>query len=442
MDFISMIFSLNMLKRLLFLWLTLSFSVLYAQEEAQQDSTSKGYSNEDEIGGPKSVGRQLEVNNNKYIFEYRYPIKVMKGWYDWKEKVDKKYGIKFGVNYTSLYIRSNKTITDENTPNAASGILDIQTGWTFLNRKKGKNQGTLYIKIDSRHNYGRSDRTPPMFHGLAESGYYGLPAAGYNHYSIRMLELNWQQNLFNNRVGFVVGKVDLTNYFNFHGLIVPWQHFIGYGSSVSGTVNWVNQGFGAVLSVRPTEQFYIIGAMADPYGDQFEEGDFLDFGRYFTDGKYIYMLEAGFVPTFAERFFKKISVTLWKSDSYTNISNTFIGQGEGIAFTSHWLFKERFAPYLRFGFSNGVGENTFYKKDVQIGHGLRFRNYDILGTSISWNEPNIDGAKDQYTAEVFYRLNLTAHLEVTPSIQFIQNPTFNPTENNLFYFGIRGRITL
>ncbi|WP_281613032.1 carbohydrate porin [Flammeovirga sp. SubArs3] len=426
-----------MKKAILSILFLLHCIVVYSQEEK-----TEGYQNEDQMGGPKSIGSQLEENNNKYTFEYRYPIKVMKGWYDLKQKINDNYGIQFGVNYTSLYVHSTETITSDNNPNAASGILDIQAGWTFLNRKKGKNTGTLYFKIDSRHNYNGRDATSPMFHGIFESGYYGLPGVGYNDYTIRMRELNWQQNLFDNKLIFVVGKVDVTNYFNFHGLVVPWQHFIGYGSSVSGTVNWADPGLGGVFSYRPTESFYIMAGITDVRGELYEDGKFLDFGNYFSDGRFEYLVEVGYVPTFAERYFKKISVTAWLSDSYTTTTGSAIGQGQGIAFSSHWFFKDRFAPYVRFGFSNGVGENAFYKKDIQIGHGLRFRNYDLLGTSVSWNQPNVDGAKDQYTAEVFYRFNLTAHLEVTPSAQFVQNPTFNPEANNLFYFGIRGRITL
>ena len=110
--------------------------------------------------------------------------------------------------------------------------------------------------------------------------------------------------------------------------------------------------------------------------------------------------------------------------------------------SAHWFFAQRFIPFLRFGISDGNGENAFYKADVQIGHGYRFLNYDILGISLSWNDPNIPEAKDQITAELFYRFNMTAHLELTPSMQFIANPTFNPNSNSLFYFGFRGRITL
>ena len=81
-------------------------------------------------------------------------------------------------------------------------------------------------------------------------------------------------------------------------------------------------------------------------------------------------------------------------------------------------------------------------KDVQIGNGFRFRSHDILGIGLSWAETNIPDAKDQLTAEIFYRFNLTAHLELTPDLQYIVNPTFNPGKNSLTYFAFRGRITL
>lgn len=407
---------------------------------AQTDS-SLVYGNQEGFGGPKTIGAQLEMDN-KPRFDNRIPIKHTKPWYDFKQKLSEKKGIEFGINYTSVFIVSTKTIAEQNINNASSGILDIQGGWTFLNRKKKKNIGKLFVKMNSRHSYNGPNSTAPMFHGLNESGYYGLPATGFRNYTFRITELNYQQSLLENRVHFVIGKVDPTNYFNFHGLIVPWQHFLGYGASVSGTVNWPDQGLGGIISLRPTEKFYIMAGLSDVRGDIFVNGDFLSFGEQFQNGKFWKSLEVGFVPNFEERYFKKISVTYWQSDAYVSTTDQNISKGQGVAVSAHWFFKERFIPFARFGISNGNGENAFYKADIQIGNGYRFLNYDILGASLSWNQTNIPDADDQITAEVFYRVNMTAHLEFTPNVQFISNPTFNPSSSALFYFGIRGRITL
>ena len=200
------------------------FALGTALAQSEKDSIHV-YNNEEGFGGPKTVGAQLQIDNQPK-FDYRIPIKHTKPWYDFKARLSENTGIEFGVNYTSLIIASTETISEENSITASSGVFDIQAGWTFLNRKKGKNTGKSFVKINDRHSCKGPGRTSPMFHGLNVSGYYGLPATGYRDYSIRMLELNYQQALLNNHLHFVVGKVDVTNYFNFNGLIVPWQQFI------------------------------------------------------------------------------------------------------------------------------------------------------------------------------------------------------------------------
>ncbi len=405
----------------------------------KSDSTESNYTNQDAMGGPKSIGAQLKADNQKKESYFRLPIRVTKGWYAWKSRLQENTGLQIGINYTSVYMSSSEVIDKEvNNPNTGSGILDIQLGWTLVNRKKGKNTGTLFAKMNNRHAYG--NLTNSMFHGIFESGYYGLPATGFNNYSSRLLELNWQQNFFESRLQFVLGKVDMTNYFNFHGLVVPWTSFLGYGSSLSGTVNWPNQGVGIVGSFRFNDNWYIMGALADAYGDDFAQNNFLDFGDQFFEGNFFKAAEVGWVPSMAERYFKKISLTYWSTDAYTRGGND-IASSNGIAFTSHWFFREKFAPYVRFAFSEGNGENAFYKKDVQIGHGFVFKSHDLLGTSFSWAETNIPDSENQMTVEIYYRFHLTEHLAITPDFQWIINPTLNPNVNSLTYLGVRGRVT-
>jgi hypothetical protein len=406
----------------------------------KSDSTESNYQNQDQIGGPKTIGAQLKADNQKKESFYRVPIRATNDWYAWKKKLNENTGIQLGINYTTVLMSASEVISEENSKGTSGGILDIQIGWNAVGRKSGKNKGTLFVKMNSRHAYG--DKTSPMFHGIFESGYYGLPAVGYNDYSFRMLELNWQQSLVNDKLTLVVGKLDPTNYFNFHGLVVPWTSFLGYGSSLSGTVNWPNQGFGIMAGYKFTDQIYAIAGLADAYGDLFAKGDFLDFGENFFDGNFFKAFEVGYVPTMAERYFKKISVTFWQTDAYTNPSGTDIAGGEGVAVSTHWFFREKFAPYIRFAFSDGNGENAFYKKDLQIGHGIVFKSHDLLGTSLSVAETNIPDTKNQVTLELYYRFHVTEHLAITPDFQWIFNPTLNSNTDNLTYLGIRARATL
>jgi porin len=418
--------------------MTVALGVVAGSAAAQEpDSTAVRRSPAGGVGGPKEMARELEVDNTPRERAYRIPIRVMDGWYDWKADLTERTGLQFNINYNAAYTQASATI-EEGAPDwAASGVLELSAGWTLFGRESG-NKGTLFAKGVSRHSIG-SDRTP-MFLGFS-TGYYGLPATAFREYSFRMVELNWAQQLFDQRLAFVLGKIDLTNYFNFHGLIVPWRHFLGYGSSVSGTVNWGNPGWGGVVSVRPTEQFFVMGGIADAEGDPFLDGEFLTGGDHFFDGRLMKMIEVGWVPTFAERYFKKISVMYWDADEFEAYDGSTSAAGNGWAASAHWFFNDTWAPYLRVASGSGGGFNTFYDTQVQAGVGRVARNYDMLGISASWSDTNIPDSEDQYTGEVFWRFVLTQHFEVTPSLQLIGNPTLNPGQDWMTYLSLRTRLT-
>ena len=136
------------------------------------DSTFSNYENQDAIGGPKTIGGQIAMDDEKRASYFRIPIRVFKPYFDWKSKVKENTGIQFSINYTSVFFKSSEVIDEEvNDKNSGSGIFDLQLGWTFLNRNKGTDHGTLFAKINSRHSYSNS--TPPMLIGSL-ARLYGL----------------------------------------------------------------------------------------------------------------------------------------------------------------------------------------------------------------------------------------------------------------------------
>jgi len=48
---------------------------------------------------------------------------------------------------------------------------------------------------------------------------------------------------------------------------------------------------------------------------------------------------------------------------------------------------------------------------------------------------------DQYTMEVFYRVQLLRVLTLTPDVQILINPALNPDEDLISVFSIRGRLS-
>ena len=67
---------------------------------------------------------------------------------------------------------------------------------------------------------------------------------------------------------------------------------------------------------------------------------------------------------------------------------------------------------------------------------------DIFGIGVNWGEPPDDSLPDQWTAEVFYRLQLSQNLQFTPSLQYLKDPALNDRDSSLWVFGLRMRLSL
>ena len=76
------------------------------------------------------------------------------------------------------------------------------------------------------------------------------------------------------------------------------------------------------------------------------------------------------------------------------------------------------------------------------GLGIDFAHGDQLGFGASWGHPGEEGLRDQYTAELFYRLQVTSALAVTPDVQVILHPAFNPGEDSIMVFTLRVGVPL
>jgi porin len=69
-----------------------------------------------------------------------------------------------------------------------------------------------------------------------------------------------------------------------------------------------------------------------------------------------------------------------------------------------------------------------------------------LGFGLNWGQPNADtfgdALPDQWTGELFYRLQVANELAITPDVQYIINPALNPDEKSAWVFGLRARMDL
>ena len=67
---------------------------------------------------------------------------------------------------------------------------------------------------------------------------------------------------------------------------------------------------------------------------------------------------------------------------------------------------------------------------------------DVFGVALNWGRSPDRSLDEQWTAEVFYRLQLSQNMQLTPSIQYLKDPALNPEESRIWIAGLRLRLNL
>ncbi len=414
--------------------------VIHAQE-AKQDSTLSGYQRELKLGNP--TNKAVEIPDQDIAAStYRFNVIVTKPWFDFKRKLNESTGIQLSTNYTSAFMGASSTINEGGQQTAASGIWDFTIKWDFINRKKGKNKGTLVYWIDSRHTYYNDFPAQNLYQ---ETGSGLINAMKFGKWSLRTLEFYYQQGFLDDRAAVIIGKIDMADWFTYNGLLHPMMHFTDFAFSVNPTVSWSNTGMGVVVGgwLDKKKRFGLVAGLNDVAGDDVTQNNFLDMGaQTWDDGKFLKMAEFNYSPNSSLYYFNRLSVTVWHSDS-TNANESGwydTASNKGFSVQGTWFIQNKHIPVFTIGMSDGAAGNRLSKLNVSAMYGRAFENHDMLAVGVNYTKSAITD-KAQGTCEVFYRYTLSKALVVTPVVKAIVSPALNPNKDFLFYYGLRSRIS-
>ena len=96
--------------------------------------------------------------------------------------------------------------------------------------------------------------------------------------------------------------------------------------------------------------------------------------------------------------------------------------------------------FARAGWSEG--DTPIYNKSVTVGVGRLIRQWsDVFGVGVNWGDPPDDSLPEQWTTEVFYRMQLSQNLQITPSVQWLIDPALNSTEDEIWIASLRMRLS-
>ena len=380
------------------------------------------------LGGPASVGGQLEEDSRPKAPAIRFPTidRFLQPWFDWKTRLSEEHGFQLGLDYSALYQKASSTLTTEDK--AASGAFRVFGRWTMLGRDTN-NPGTLVFKVENRHLLGTD--IPPASLGF-DLGYNGITGTLFNDAGTILVDLNWQQLISNGRGGLVIGRYDPSDYMDILGYANPWTTFSNLSVLLNTSIALPDMGFGVLAGHRLGEQWYFGGSISDANGT-LTEVDFYEGGsEFFT------FLEVGWTPSIeTQRYFKNVHMLAWHVDERTDAG---VPESEGVAFSANWTFEKEIMLFFRAGWSDGAA--PLMNRSVTAGFIQRYHKSDLLGLGFNWGDPSDDSLREQYTGELFYRLQLAENFAITPSVQLLKDPANNPIEDQIWVYGLRVRLTL
>ena len=234
------------LKILAFIALIVALSLpVSAQDESKSKS---GFEDVPQFGGPSSVGGSLREDDEvkKPWFRLEGIDRALTPWFDWKGRLNKNYGISFGLDYSALGQKATDSLGKDN---AAGGIFRVFGNWTVLGRESG-NTGSVVFKLENRHRLG-TDIAPQNL-GF-ELGYLGITGTAFSEYGWGLTNLYWKQFLNPGRMSVLAGAVDVTDYLDVYGLINPWTAFQNLAFNTNPTMPAPNPGRGAAGGAMATD---------------------------------------------------------------------------------------------------------------------------------------------------------------------------------------------
>ena len=387
------------------------------------------------FGGPDAV--ENTIADDAATVPSMVEERLLGPWFKWKQELQDDTGFSFGLDYTPLYLKSSADgFSGEDK--ASSGMLRVFGAWDLVGRGT-PNTGAFVWKIEHRHSY--TDVSPQGF-GF-DQGYVGLIEPPFSDEGTRFTNLYWRQRLAGGKATILAGMLDVTDFVNVYAMASPWTGFFNFAFSTGSAAMFVpnDATTGLAGGVMLTDNIFLIGSLANAYTDPTDPFD--TFGDFFSEHEYFSSVELGWTRGQQRIYQDNAHLTLWHVDESAPAGTP---GGWGVAFNySASLNDDTLLPFIRGGYANDGG--TLLERSVSVGLGYNtVAGRDQLGVAANWGRPNEDsfgpGLDDQYTFEVFYRLQITEQFALTPDIQYLVDPAQNPTEDSLWILGLRARLAL
>ena len=382
------------------------------------------------FGGPDAVSGQLSDDAKEKPSLTGQDL--LRGYRGRKKRLADDTGLAFTLDYTVGLLVPSNTISGENA--FTSGAVRFYGTWELVGRGTD-NVGKLVWKIENRHGYSG----PPVSAAASDIGFAGAILSPLSDAGTRLTNLYWKQDLRGGRLEIIGGMLDVTDWVDVYALASPWTGFFNFVFATGAATMALpdDASLGLFVNAMITDHWYFVAGFSDANADSTDPLNGFD---TFGDHEFFKTLEIGWTTSKDRFFLDNTHVTLWHVDDRVAAG---IPDGWGVNFSYSRSFDEKWMPFFRAGYAKDGG--TLLQKSVSAGLGYHFEDgASLLGLGFNWGQPNettLGGSlSDQYTVELFTRMQITENIQITPDIQYIKNPALHPTKDHSLVLGVRMRV--
>lgn len=355
------------------------------------------------------------------------PIAALtKPWGDTKVWLQQEHGLETNIYTTFLY--QYATEVQAGKDNLFNNRTDVGLNWTAL---KIDDVGTTQfgVLMRSGHNLNAG---PGENLSINTGSLYGINSlqGPADQESFTLNVLFFRQGFFEDKLVFTIGKLHPNAYIDLSS-VANDESTEFLAGPFDGNSTIVAQGTytpGLVLHYQPNDfigfTYMGIDSLGTPQTglSTLDQGDFTHYGQ------------VRLTPHFKGLGKGNYRFVVLHSDQP-------VGSGAGVAFGFDQELVYGIVPFFRIGYTDP--DVSIFEFNVSGGISILSpfgRSGDRFGFGVAHGITSRSALQDETLVEIFYRVQVTDTLQVSPDVQFLMNPARNPGEDFIAILGLRCRF--
>lgn len=320
----------------------------------------------------------------------------------------------------------------EGNRTAAAQDYRAYATWHAINWEEEKKgwAGNIYARFEWR---AEMFTTITPYQLNTQIGALAPTTYGHDEHDPAIVQLYWEQYLFDGDLRVRLGKIDPDDYFNLGRWADDYRYFENTVFSDFPASNHPSGGLGWNAQWYISPEWTLTGGMSDVQGRKTLAGfDTID------DGNFIYAIDVTFSPTIPGLGKGNYRLGYEHRDEAPNKDKP---ADEAFYLNIDQEIAKDVAPFLRIGWGTGRSTGVSLATSIGIGVDNCFdRPGDAFGFGIGLdtvNDREGEQRETEYVSEIFYRFQLTRAMQWTLGGQLILQPINAPNDDAVGVFETR-----